>query len=61
VLITTNIVNKFESKWQGELVDQLSFIELFAVLVPATTFLAPGPSRIISLNYQRFLTRASFL
>jgi hypothetical protein len=32
-----------------------------AVLVPAITLLAPGPTRIISSNYQRFLTEQVFL
>jgi len=60
-LISPKIVHNFEIKQQGELAALLVTNGLVCVLVPAVNFDAPGPTRIISLHHQRFLTRASLL
>jgi hypothetical protein len=51
----------FERKQQGELAARLVSSGLVCVVVPAVSFDASGPTRIIPLLHQRFLTRASFL
>jgi hypothetical protein len=46
-VINPENVNNFESKQQGELSHLLVCLVLLAVLVPAVTFDAPGPTKII--------------